>query len=222
MIKLLYGKPLNDNSDKIYQKITEYMLNNQSEKICYIAPTYQMIKDLQADIFKNNDIKAVGETNFLLFKGLINEVLKEATQFKPIIDDVQKELILKEVINKLIEANEIKYFKNIAKYPGFYQDLLGLIKEISLENEIKEDNFLEKINNDKFKELFKIYNRYYEYLNNNELKDEMLQYQTALTNLDEAEMIKKIDLFIIDGFQYLNLYQKKLLIPFQNSIRQSG
>jgi len=211
MIKLLYGKPLNDNSDKIYQKITEYMLNNQSEKICYIAPTYQMIKDLQADIFKNNDIKAVGETNFLLFKGLINEVLKEATQFKPIIDDVQKELILKEVINKLIEANEIKYFKNIAKYPGFYQDLLGLIKEISLENEIKEDNFLEKINNDKFKELFKIYNRYYEYLNNNELKDEMLQYQTALTNLDEAEMIKKIDLFIIDGFQYLNLYQKKLL-----------
>ncbi|HKL13606.1 MAG TPA: hypothetical protein VJ907_08380, partial [Halanaerobiales bacterium] len=178
MIKLLYGKPLNDNSDKIYQKITEYMLNNQSEKICYIAPTYQMIKDLQADIFKNNDIKAVGETNFLLFKGLINEVLKEATQFKPIIDDVQKELILKEVINKLIEANEIKYFKNIAKYPGFYQDLLGLIKEISLENEIKEDNFLEKINNDKFKELFKIYNRYYEYLNNNELKDEMLQYQT--------------------------------------------
>jgi len=218
MIKLFYGKPLNDNNDKISQTITKYMKNNKSENICYIAPTYQMIKDLQSDIFQNNEISTVGPTNFLLFKGLINEILKESTQFQPIINDVQKELILKQVVNNLIDKGEIDYFKNIAKYPGFYEDLLSLIKEISLENEIKEDNFLENIDNLKFQELFKIYNKYYSYLKANDFNDERLQYQKALANIANSSMIDKIDLFIIDGFQYLNLYQKKLI----NEISELG
>lgn len=218
MITLFYGKPLNENDDRIFQTIIDYMKNNRSENLCYIAPTYQMIKDLQSDIFKNDNITAVGETNFLLFKGLINEVLKESTEFKAIINDVQKELILKQVVNTLIEEGKIDYFKNIAEYPGFYEDLLSLIKEISLENEIKEENFLENIDKQKFKELFKIYNHYYSYLKANDLNDEMRQYQKAIENIRQSDMFEKVDLFIIDGFQYFNFYQKKLI----NKLSQLG
>lgn len=211
MMKLLYGKPHNENNIKIFDKALKYIETNKSEKICYIAPTYQMIKDLKDELYQNSEVIVTGETNFLLFKGLINEVLKESTKFKPIINDVQKELILKKITTSLIEADEIKYFKKIAQYPGFYEDLLNLIQEISMENEIEDSSSFENINNQKFKEVFKIYNRYYDYLQQNDLNDERLQYKAALGNLSDSDMIKNIDLFIIDGFQYLNLYQKRLL-----------
>ena len=218
MIKLFYGQPINENTSKINQKVSEYMQGRASQKLCYIAPTYQMISDLKDKVFKESKLNAVGETNFLLFKGLVNEVLKDSSSFQPIITDIQKELILKKVTNKLIDKNEITYFKKIAQYPGFYEDLLHLIKEISLENEIKEDNFLENVENQKFQELFKIYNHYYDYLKREGLNDELRQYQAAIDYLKQSELIKNTELFIIDGFQYLNLYQKKLL----NKLAEQG
>ena len=120
MIKLFYGQPINENTPKINQKVSEYMQGRASQKLCYIAPTYQMISDLKDKVFKESKLNAVGETNFLLFKGLVNEVLKDSSSFQPIITDIQKELILKKVTNKLIDKNEITYFKKIAQYPGFF------------------------------------------------------------------------------------------------------
>ena len=211
MIKLLYGPPVNENNKKITNKVIELLKNGQSESLTYIAPTYQMIKDLKDKIFSNTEIGITGSTNFFLFKGFINEVLKDSTQFKPIISRVQRELILKDVTEQLIKSDKISYFANIAKYPGFYEDLLNLIREISLENEIENSQFLENIDNQKFKEIFIIYNNYYKYLQENDLKDDYLQYEAALNNLEKSEMVENLDYIIVDGFQDFNLYQKKIL-----------
>jgi ATP-dependent helicase/DNAse subunit B len=211
MIKLLYGPPENENNKKISNKIIKLIQSGKSESLTYISPTYQMIKDLKDDIFSHSEIEITGSTNFLLFKGFINEVLKDSTQFKPIISRVQRELILKEVTEELIRTDKITYFEGIAKYPGFYEDLLNLIKEISLENEIENSQFLENINNQKFKEIFIIYNNYYNYLKKNNLKDDYLQYEAAINNLEKSEMVDKLEFIIVDGFQDFNLYQKKIL-----------
>ena len=211
MIKLLYGPPKNENNNKISNKVLELIKNSKSESLAYIAPTYQMIKDLKDQIFSHSEIEITGTTNFLLFKGFINEVLKDSTQFNPIISRVQRELILKEVTEQLIEADKITYFANIAKYPGFYEDFLNLIKEISLENEIENSHFLENIDNQKFEEIFKIYNNYYTYLKKNNLKDDYLQYKAALNNLEKSKMVDNLKFIIVDGFQDFNLYQKKIL-----------
>lgn len=211
MIKLLYGKPVNKNNKRINDKIIEFLQEGKSENICYISPAYQIIKDLKAEIFTEPEIEVTGGTNFLLFKGFINEVLKDSNQFKPVISNVQKELILKELTDQLIKDGEVKYFKKIAKYPGFYQDFLSLIKEISLENQLENSKFLENIDNQKFKEIFMIYNNYYSYLRENGLKDDYLQYEAALNNLDESKMVSKMEIIIVDGFQDFNLYQKKIL-----------
>lgn len=211
MIKIFYGQPVNENNKKINDKIIKLMQEGKSESLAYISPTYQMIKDLKDEIFSYSEIEVTGGTNFLLFKGFINEVLKDSSQFKPIISRVQRELILKEITKQLIQDGKITYFENIAKYPGFYEDLLNLIKEISLENEIENRRLLENIDNQKFKELFIIYNKYYSYLKENNLKDDYLQYEAALDNLGNSEMVGKMELVIVDGFQDFNLYQKKIL-----------
>ncbi|MDZ7673365.1 MAG: PD-(D/E)XK nuclease family protein [Halanaerobiales bacterium] len=211
MIKLTYGKPKNKSEEEIYNQIYKYIEENKSQNVCYITPTYQMIEDLKDKIFSDQKIKAVSETYFFLFKGLVNEVLKSTGEFQPIIGDIQKELILKEILDQLIEDKKIKYFKEVAKYPGFYEDTLRLIDEISIENKLDNPSDLEKIDNQKFKELFLIYNKYYEYLNEKNLNDEYLQYKKAIDYLEDSKLIDNLDLIIIDGFQSLNLYQKMLI-----------
>src|SRR6056297_3413177 len=211
MIKLTYGKPINKSEEKIYSQIHKYIKENNSKKIYYITPTYQMIEDLKQRLFSDQEINAVSETFFFLFKGLVNEVLKSTGEYQPIIGDIQKELILKEILEELIKNEKVIYFKEIAKYPGFYEDTLKLIDEISIENKLGDQSKFQKIDNKKFKELFLIYNKYYEYLNENNLYDEYLQYKKAIDYLQDSKLIKDLELIIIDGFQSLNLYQKLLI-----------
>jgi ATP-dependent helicase/DNAse subunit B len=218
MNKILWGPLHNNSRDYLVEKASSYLEQGQEEKFCYLAPTPQLLYDFRERLLENKDLQGTGKLHLYLFDGLFNELLKEGGVYRPVLSELEQEIILRNILNNLKKEGKLEYFAEMVDYEGFYRGLLGFLMESTAQGDYRflEENFQSwsggELTGLKEKELGLILKQYYSFLRKKGLTDKLIRYSITFRLLETEEtFLNDLELIIIDGFQKLSGVQYRFI-----------
>ncbi len=192
-----YGEFGNGRKRKLFNKALGYLEKNQGEKFYYLFPNGKLIQSHRERFVE--ELGACFEMNLFSFDDIVDETLEESQYLQ--IDNIAKDLILRQIIKKLVDEGEIIYYKNVANKDGFIESVNFIIGEIKRSLLSPEDFEGASPDMGEYSELSKIYKRYEAYLEEKDLVDREGTYLKAIEILKtNKENFLDIDLILIDEF----------------------
>lgn len=203
-VTLLYGPSKCGKTRAIIRRFTEEFHKNP----VIIAPSSESVYYIKRLIFAETPISGFCGYRVITFDHLVNNLMEGCRE----LDKVNKHFLLRHIVSGM----ELKYFREIKGYKGFYEILSRFISELK-SGEIMPEVFLDGINKkgptDKDKEIYKIYSTYQKELHKLNIYDHEGKFWRAQQLIDNGTLGLLTDcrLLIVDGFQNFSPAELKII-----------
>jgi ATP-dependent helicase/nuclease subunit B len=126
--------------------------------------------------------------------------------------------ILRTIVSRMRDHDELDFFHDIAHTPGFISVLANLIDELK-QNSVYPHVFETGAQTTKDEEIAKIYHRYQDTLIENNLVDLEGEGWLALETIQaEPHIVQDVDLLLVDGYDQFTPVQSNLLAELSHTI----
>ena len=207
-MKIILGKSKTGKSTKIYEYINEDILNGKTPILFVPSQTREItelnyMKECSKDGIINVNITSINEYIALMLK-------KNNIHFEDkYISKLDKKLIISSVISE--NKDNLKMFKNVRNKQGFF-DIINMYIDIFRKNNIEKCDIdkvdiKNKLLKDKLDEVYFIYSKYQEKINNKYI-DSVSEVDIYIDNIKMYEKELKNTSIYFDG--YNNFTKKEL------------
>lgn len=196
--RITYYGPINNTyRQSLIRKAKNYLKENKGDKFYYLLPSGNLLTKYRRELLEG--LKGVFDINVITFDDIVKDLIEKDMYIK--IDDSGKETIISNIVDELYSENKLVYYKNMVNKDGFIKSISYIIGEIK-RSLVTPQKYLNKSpNGDKLMEMGLIYDRYQQFLNNNNLLDREEEYIKSLEKLNEnLDLFKDLDFIIIDEF----------------------
>ncbi|WP_425448501.1 PD-(D/E)XK nuclease family protein [Dethiothermospora halolimnae] len=196
--RITYYGPINNTyRQNLIRKAKYYLKENKGDKFYYLLPSGNLLTKYRRELLEG--LKGVFDINVITFDDIVKDLIEKDMYIK--IDDSGKETIISNIVNELYSENKLVYYKNMVNKDGFIKSISYIIGEIK-RSLVTPQKYLDKSSNgDKLMEMGLIYDRYQQFLNNNNLLDREEEYIKSLEKLnDSMDLFGDLDFIIIDEF----------------------
>lgn len=192
-----YGPFNNGKKDDLFHKALESLKNGEEDRFYYLLPNGELLKNYRKKFI--DKVEKTFEINLFTFDNVVKNILKD--EFYLTINSAMKDLIIKEVMDKLNKEGKILYYKDFISMDGFIGSLSNIIGEIKRSLIYPKDYLMNCSSSPLFTEVGLIYNEYEETLKKLNLIDREGEYFKGIEGLkDNKDYFKGLDYIIIDEF----------------------
>ncbi|MGO1370664.1 MAG: PD-(D/E)XK nuclease family protein [Senegalia sp. (in: firmicutes)] len=196
--KIVYFGDINNKyKDELIKISKTYIEDNECEKLYYILPSRNLLIKYRKELLK--DSKGAFNLNVITFDDIVDKLINKSNYIE--IGDIEKQIILSNLLKKLDDKDMIKFYKSNIKSDNFIDNLIYIIGEMKRNFVNYKDIKIKKDDHKKFKEIFYIYKEYQIFLEENNLLDKEEIFLKALVNFNEnKDIFKDLQTVIIDEF----------------------
>ena len=196
------------NSGKTRNVIGEYVdcvRRHGCHRALLILPTSGKATQTRRRILLDYKINGSLSPQIMPFKHVIQRVLESARYPASPISDAGRFLLLESIVKRMDESGELRFFKNVARFPGLIEVASQLIRELKL-CEVTPEQFSAALNRrgstTRDGEIAVIYSRYQHELHERSLYDTEGGYWIATEILRKkgSPELQDLELVIVDGF----------------------
>jgi len=217
--KRLWFEPvLGRTRDRLIAHCQEAVRRGQGDSFLYLVSTRPLLDAIVERLLDGHRLRAAAELRVLLFDGLVRFLLASSGDERRIISDAEKYFFLERAVTALARAGELVHLGAIATRPGCLQSLVDIIGEIKRADMTVEafEGFIQTASGrPRDLDLARIYRRYTEELQQQDLLDAEDAYLHALDLFrhrpDLPPGLQGVRTLIVDGFFDFTPIQKKLL-----------
>lgn len=167
-------------------------------KVLYVLPNYSLLENTRLDLL--NKIEGIHTQNILTFDDLANKYSKTS---KSLISRNEGSWIVKKIVEKF---EDIKFSTSL----GTSKEILSYILFMK-SNGIDSKRFLKESEGYiELKKIGEIYNQYEDFLEKNNLEDEIGRYASATENIINSKHLDKTEI-IISGFIEFRTHELKMI-----------
>ncbi len=194
--KIYIGSFNNDNKEMLKKKAYSYLMENKGDRFYYILPNSILLKKYRREFI--DKIGSVFDLNLYTFDDVVNEILEG--NFKKTVNDPMKRLILRKVLKRLVQENQIEYYKDFIEMRGFIESCINIIREIKRSLITPEIYLKRSLEDSLFREIGIIYMEYERELERNSLTDRENDYLNCIGLLEDNSYLDNLEYVIIDEF----------------------
>lgn len=195
--RVVYLGPANNRKQgELIDKAIEYLEENKGDKFYYLLPNEKLLKKYRWEFIDR--LGSAFEINLFTFDDIVNKILENIPIKK--IDNPMKNIIMKQVLEKLKSEERIIYYRDFVHMEGFIFSVNDIIGEIK-RSLINPEEYLKKCPDmPNYREIGIIYREYEDFLNRYNLYDREGEYFKSIELLRDSEVLEDIDFIIIDEF----------------------
>ena len=187
----------NYKKEELFKKAINYLIEGRGDRFYYILPNGILLED-----YRQRMIEEVGgafDINLFTFDDIVDRLLED--RFYTLVDSNAKEIILYQIVNRLMEEGKLNYYRSISSKKGFISSLIYIIGQIKRSLISVEDYFESCPKEPFFTEIGLIYEEYERQLSFHNLIDREGSFFKALSLLrEDNSFFNGLDYIIIDGF----------------------
>lgn len=194
--KVFVGSFNNSKKEELIKLSLEKLRDNKGNEFFYILPNGELLKEYRKNFI--DQVEEVFELNLFTFDDIVNNILKD--DFIHIIDNPTKNLLLREVVESLMEDGVLSYYKDFIDMPGFIRSTNDIIGDIKRSLIYPEDYLKSCPPKAMYKEMGIIYSSYEALLKELSILDREGSYFKSVELLKEKNFLDGLDTIIIDEF----------------------
>jgi ATP-dependent helicase/DNAse subunit B len=178
--------------------------------IVFLFPTQDLLEFWEGQLL--SILGSWGGARFLLFDGLVREIIDETRPEATDVSSGTGSLILRMLAEELTSQGKIRYLSQAIDSPGLYPSImeeLSLLKRGGIDSQLFTK--LVADGSQALKDLSLLYNAYQKFIEEYSLVDTEERIRLAITDVTKANGIRKIEHLLVLGFTDFTLQQEVLL-----------